>query len=79
MNFEKGMLVRSKAGHDKDALFVVVAESGTSLYLADGTGKTMEHPKRKNKKHVQLIHKKLENPMEMCNEGIKDFIRHQSE
>lgn len=53
-----GMLATSKAGHDKDSLYVIIREDGEYIYVADGRVRTMERPKRKNKKHVQLIKKK---------------------
>lgn len=49
-----GMLATAKAGHDKDALYIIIEETDTSVWLADGRYKTMEHPKRKNKKHIQI-------------------------
>lgn len=79
MNFERGMLVRSKAGHDRDECFVILEERGEYLYLSDGEGRDVEHPKRKNKKHVQIIHKRMENPERMTDEAIRYFIRHQVE
>lgn len=53
-----GMLATSKAGHDKDSLYVIIREDGEYIYVADGRVRTTERPKRKNKKHVQLIKKK---------------------
>lgn len=53
-----GMLATSKAGHDKDSVYVIIREEGEYIYVADGKIRTVERPKRKNKKHVQLIKKK---------------------
>lgn len=53
-----GMLATSKAGHDKDSVYVIIQEDGEYIYVADGQVRTTERPKRKNKKHVQLIKKK---------------------
>lgn len=50
-----GMFVFSKAGHDKGQLYLVIREEGDYLYLADGKYKTLENPKKKNKKHVQPV------------------------
>ena len=50
-----GKLITSKAGHDKDHLYVVIKAERDLLYLADGKYKTFEHPKKKNKKHIQPI------------------------
>jgi ribosomal protein L14E/L6E/L27E len=53
-----GMLATSKAGHDKDSVYVIIREDGEYIYVADGKSRTVERPKRKNRKHVQLIKKK---------------------
>ena len=50
-----GKLAISKSGHDKDQLYVIVGEDERNLYLADGVLKTVDHPKKKNRKHVQPI------------------------
>lgn len=53
-----GMLATSKAGHDKDAVYVIIREEGEYVYVADGALRTTGRPKRKNKKHIQPIKKK---------------------
>lgn len=53
-----GLLATSKAGHDKDSVYVIIKEEDEYVYIADGEGRTVEKPKRKNKKHIQLIKKK---------------------
>lgn len=53
-----GLLATSKAGHDKDSVYVIIREEGEYVYIADGEGRTVEKPKRKNRKHIQLIKKK---------------------
>lgn len=53
-----GMLAMSKAGHDKGTIYVIIREDGEYVYVADGRIKTVDRPKRKNKKHVQIIKKK---------------------
>lgn len=55
-----GKFVTSKAGHDKDALYVVVGHDRDSVLLADGRLKTINKPKRKNIKHIQPIQKKVD-------------------
>lgn len=53
-----GMLATSKAGHDRHSVYVIIREDGEYIYAADGKSRTVERPKRKNKKHIQLIKKK---------------------
>ena len=50
-----GMLARSKAGHDKDTVYAVLQEDGDYYYLTDGRLRPLANPKKKKKKHVQLI------------------------
>lgn len=51
-----GELATSKAGHDKDRLYMIVGEEGECVYLCDGRLRGVEHPKKKKKKHIQIIH-----------------------
>lgn len=50
-----GFLASSKAGHDKDKVYVIMKEDAEYVWLADGKIKTVEKPKKKKKKHIQLI------------------------
>lgn len=54
-----GQLAISRAGHDKDTLYLIVREEETCVYLADGILKTYASPKKKNKKHIQPVHSGL--------------------
>lgn len=55
-----GYLATSRAGHDKGALYVIVGEDETHVYLSDGGPRGMSRPKRKNRRHVQLIKKTVD-------------------
>ena len=50
-----GFLASSKAGHDKDKIYVIIKEDKEYVWLADGKIKTVDNPKKKKKKHIQLI------------------------
>lgn len=52
-----GMLAVSRAGHDKADIYVIIAEEDEYVYLADGGNRTVDRPKKKNKKHIQTIKK----------------------
>ena len=54
----EGLFAISKAGHDKGNIYVIVREDNEYVYVADGVSKTLEKPKKKNKKHIQIIKKK---------------------
>lgn len=53
-NVSTGMMVRSLAGHDKGKVYLILRNDETYVYLADGKSRTLEHPKRKKYKHVQV-------------------------
>ena len=55
MNYEAGMLAWSRAGHDKDTLYVIVKTEGEYVYLSDGRLKPVEHPKKKKIRHIQIV------------------------
>ncbi len=50
-------LAVSRSGHDKDSLYVIIKEEANLVYLADGRLKLLEKPKKKNRKHIQIIKK----------------------
>ena len=51
-----GELATSKAGHDKDRLYLVVKEDKENVYLCDGRLRGVTNPKKKKKKLIQIIH-----------------------
>ena len=44
-----------KAGHDKNQIYFLLKEDEEYVYLVNGTTKPLEKPKKKNRKHIQLI------------------------
>ena len=52
MNYHRGTVVRSKAGHDKGSFYAVVSLEGNSAYVADGQKKTTAEPKLKKLVHL---------------------------
>ncbi|MDR1805858.1 MAG: KOW domain-containing RNA-binding protein [Clostridium sp.] len=49
---ERGMVVKSAAGRDKDRLLVVTQVTGEGVFLADGKERPLQRQKRKNPKHL---------------------------
>lgn len=81
MRYGKGALAKSLAGHDKDNLFIIIEESGEYVSLVDGKKRTMEKPKCKNKKHIQVSHdigeaqrRELIIEAKLTDEAVKRFI-----
>ena len=78
-----GMLAFSKAGHDKQTVYMIIGETEDSVYLCDGKRRNLENPKKKNKKHIQLIksgidltiQEKLLQHQTVHNEEIKKVIK----
>ncbi len=52
---EKGTVVRSSAGRDKDKLLAVVGGSEKSVLLCDGKERPIDRPKSKNIRHVEPL------------------------
>lgn len=74
IDMRTGMLVKSKAGHDKDKIYIIWKEEGAYVYLADGLRKTKEQPKKKRKIHVQPIQRYYD-ISEADNVKIKKIIK----
>ena len=58
--FETGMMARSKSGHDAGKVYVITKVEEAYVYLVDGKIRTLDKPKKKKKKHVQIILKQYE-------------------
>ena len=63
-----GMMAFSKAGHDKDRVYMIIDQDETYVYLCDGRLRTADKPKRKKYKHIQII-KKVSEEIRKCFEG----------
>lgn len=72
--FEIGMLARSKAGHDKGHVYVIYGMDDAYVYLTDGRIRTIEKPKKKKRKHVQIICEKHD-LSGIDNVGIKRILK----
>ncbi|MCR4566910.1 MAG: RNA-binding protein [Pseudobutyrivibrio sp.] len=59
------ILAKSKAGHDRNQVYVIIKQEDDYYILANGKTKTIAKPKKKKKIHLQLI-KKI--PSEVLNE-----------
>ena len=72
--FEKGMLVKSKAGHDKGKVYVIVGMDETYVYVVDGRLRKLENPKKKKYRHVQVIQKRY-NITEADDTAVKRILK----
>lgn len=78
-----GNFATSRAGHDKGKCFVIIGEEDDFVYLCDGRSRTLANPKRKRRKHIQIIKRtaapdilrRLENREIVRDEEIRHEIR----
>ncbi len=49
------MLAVSRAGHDRDTVYVVADSDREYVWLVDGRRRLLANPKKKKRKHVQVI------------------------
>lgn len=71
---EIGMLAKSKAGHDKNKIYIIMDMDDTYVYLTDGRIRPLECPKKKKRKHIQPICRK-HNLDGIDNVGIKRILK----
>ena len=57
MEIQKGSIVKSVAGHDKDRFYLVVKIQGKRAYIADGKRRKIGCPKPKNFLHIKTTNK----------------------
>ena len=50
-----GWMACSKAGHDKDKIYIIIEETDKYVWLVDGDIRKADNPKRKSRKHIQVI------------------------
>ena len=81
-----GQYATSKAGHDKDTLYVIIAEEGDFVELSDGRLKPVDRPKKKRRKHIQIINKTVDEALlsalqqrRASNEQIKRALKQYKE
>ena len=82
MEWKKGMLAVSKAGHDKDSWYVVLKIEGNYAYLVNGKTKTLEKPKKKKLMHLQPVNRiseqlqeKMDNGKQWIDEDVKRALK----
>ena len=82
-----GRLVRSRAGHDRGTLLVIVGIADEEhVLVADGRLRTLEKPKKKKLRHLEVgkcfseeLQKKLASSSPVQNAELRKFILSASE
>lgn len=70
-----GCPARSLAGHDKGEYFIIISDEGEFVTLADGRLRTAEKPKKKRKKHIQIIKQPLITEFPVKDEIIQKVLK----
>lgn len=77
-----GEFAKSKAGHDKDEIFIIINIEDEYVYLVDGKNRNIENPKKKKMKHIQPINQtdselqsKINSNVKLQNEDIKRALK----
>lgn len=73
MQFVKGMVVRSKAGHDKGSFFVIMELLDGFVLLSDGKSRSTQTPKKKNLLHLAAT-KTVLLPEQMTDSEIRSIL-----
>ncbi len=58
LQYEPGEIVTTLCGRDAGKLYIILGGNDRMLQLTDGKYHSVTNPKKKNRKHVQLIHEK---------------------
>ncbi len=74
MLLSRGLVVISKAGHDKNDLFVVLNFNGKNVIICDGKRRKLESPKSKNEKHLIFTNNKLDEESMKSNSSIRKAL-----
>ena len=59
MELKRGLLVRSKAGHDKHGFFVVLSADQEFAVICDGKHRPLQRPKEKNCRHLAVTNTEI--------------------
>lgn len=52
MNIE---FAKSLSGHDRNQYYLILEKKDEYVYLVNGTTKPLDKPKKKNRRHIQII------------------------
>ncbi|MBE6728660.1 MAG: hypothetical protein E7568_00310 [Ruminococcaceae bacterium] len=70
-----GRIVKSIAGRDKGYLLAVIGEDKGFVLIADGKERPVEHPKRKNVKHISFTEKRLCKDEFISNKSLRKALK----
>ena len=71
---EKGLVVCSKAGSDKNSFLTVVGSDEKCVYLSDGKRYKIASPKKKNVKHIAVTGKILKGQEILTDKQLRNAL-----
>lgn len=74
MDLCKGLVVKAKAGRDKDDFFIVMDFNEKEAFICNGKRRKIEKPKKKNIKHLALTNTVSPLSELTSNKKIKSFL-----
>lgn len=75
MEFVRGLVVRSAAGRDSGGFFTVLKADERGVVICDGRRRSLEHPKRKNGRHLSATKTVLPESSLQTNREIRRALR----
>ena len=73
---EAGMLAVSRAGHDCGKTYVIIKADSRFVWLADGSLRKVSDPKKKSRKHIQVIRRTIiQLPITAADEKVKRILK----
>lgn len=75
MEFVKGLVVRSAAGHDKGGFFAVLEADSQYAVICDGKRRSLSNPKKKKIKHLFVTKTVLPEGSLQTNREIRCALR----
>lgn len=74
MDFVKGLVVRSAAGRDAGGFFTVLEADFATAVICDGKRRSLEHPKKKNRRHLSATRTVLPEASLQTNREIRKAL-----
>lgn len=75
MKFEKGNVVRSKAGRDAGKFLMVVDVNDKGVLVCDGKERPLERPKLKNVRHLAPTNHCLQSDSMVSNRSLRKALK----
>ena len=71
---QKGDVVLSVSGRDRNTLLAVMRTDEHYVYVCDGRARPLLNPKRKNPKHVSAVEQRLSEAQMLSNKSLRKAL-----